>query len=81
MNVDLRILRYDPEPTSLAFTAGEPAVGVAAAPAAEANPPSQAKPHWVTYKVEVDPMELPLAGYLVTVESNPLVYVLTVRNM
>ena len=29
MKVELRILRYDPEPTSLALTAGEPAAGVA----------------------------------------------------
>ncbi len=42
MEVTLRILRYDPAPTA----AGEPAAGVAAP-----------KPHWETYRVEVDPMD------------------------
>ena len=40
MNVDLRILRYDPEPAEL--------TGL---------PTTQPKPHWVTYKVEADPMD------------------------
>src|SRR5664280_330957 len=50
MNVELRILRYDPEQASLASAAGSPAAEVAES----ASPP---KPHWVTYQVESAPMD------------------------
>src|SRR5664280_3441429 len=71
MKVELRILRYDPEPTklarptSLALTAGAPAAGAASAagePAAGAaestsGPSSPPKPHWERYEVESEPMD------------------------
>ena len=44
MKVELRILRYDPEPPAVALTAGSPAAGVAG-------------PHWVKYEVESEPMD------------------------
>jgi succinate dehydrogenase / fumarate reductase iron-sulfur subunit len=66
MKVELRILRYDPEPPSVALTAGEPAAGVAALVVGEPSakvadstgaPSSLPKPHWVTYNVESEPMD------------------------
>jgi succinate dehydrogenase / fumarate reductase iron-sulfur subunit len=63
MNVDLRILRYDPEPPSVALAEGTPSAGVApgtpVAGAAELSgrPSTPPKPHWVTYQVEADPMD------------------------
>ena len=50
MNVELRILRYDPEQASLGLAAGSPAAEVA-------EPASPPKPHWVTYQVESAPMD------------------------
>ena len=56
MKVELRILRYDPESSStkptMTLAAGLPAAGEA-----DSTPTAPPKPHWVTYQVEVDPMD------------------------
>ncbi|MGD0120958.1 MAG: succinate dehydrogenase iron-sulfur subunit [Candidatus Limnocylindrales bacterium] len=57
MDVNLRILRYDPE-SSKPTASMTPAAGLPAAGEADSTPiPAPPKPHWVEYKVSVDPMD------------------------
>ncbi len=50
MNVELRILRYDPERASPPLAEGKPSAGV---PETEIGP----KPYWQTFQVEASPMD------------------------